>query len=1196
MNNLLLGLCLITTTLLLPPPIVVSAQSSQVAQALETRKIKADRLFNQGVEYFNQGQFTQALRSWEAALGIYQQIENETQAEVKTLRKLGDAYFQLNQYESAFSFHQRYLHLLQQLEGKEAQAKVLARLGDNYRGRKQYERALFFHNQFLSVTQELGNPQPTANALSRVGYTYFLAQQYRHALELYQKSLVLREELDDIQGQAQVLYWLSISYFQQGENDSALRFHQRSLNLYQILVAQAKNQDILRSLAGDLLELGNDYLLLTGEPQPAIDFYQRSLDIFQRLGDKEKEASILLSLGNLALKMQQYEQALELHQQFLRLNQDLGKKVDSELLIIRQAYIYQGQYEGALKLYQNYLAWIQQSGEPAEVAEVMFSIGELYSEVEKYESAIDFYEQSLATFQQSDLSKKQLSPLRKLGDTYLQLREYDLAISFYDKFLAITEQVYGRKSAADFQGRYLGRVFTQAQRYKKAIEFRQQAIATFRELNEREDEAINLKWLGDTYRKVNQYQEAESVYQESLAIFRDLGNQDWEIIVLESLGKLFLEAEQYTSALEFYQQLITKLQEIGNQGEEASTLESLGDALLERQQYELATELYQQYLALIQASGDSIQQVTALNQIGQKYQENQRYESALLYYQQALSISYELQQKTEFSDFDLAGVTLGNIGVFFAAQEQPELAIIFYKAAINNYEQIRAQYTASELVSTSDFASLFLSKHEADYRNLADLLLQQNRILEAQRVLDLLKVQELDNYLNNVRATEDSEKGISERNSERLILQGSQSIFNQEILHSQELTKLEAIPLSQRSTAQKQRIYELRQAQQQLIKQFNHFLHSPQVKASLTQLQQNTGTETLNFEQAKILSDNLARLGKDTVILYPLILEERLELILLTPHTPPLRRTVSVGKKQLNETIIKARRSLTNKVRRDFTALNQLYQWLIEPIEQDLAQAQTKTIIYAPDSQLRYIPLAALYDGNQWLTQRFQINHITALSLTELSTTSSKNLRILAAAWTQGKQNLTIGEQEFSFAGLPFAGVEVNNLAAMIPNTSKRLDQQFSKNLIHEMQNYAIIHLATHAHFVTGEPKDSFIMFGNGEYVTLREVEKWNLNNVDLVVLSACETGVGDILGNGEEILGFGFQMQRAGAKAAIASLWAVDDGGTQELMHRFYSSLQQNNMSKVAALQQAQNNLITTSEWSHPYYWASFFLIGNGL
>jgi CHAT domain-containing protein len=132
-----------------------------------------------------------------------------------------------------------------------------------------------------------------------------------------------------------------------------------------------------------------------------------------------------------------------------------------------------------------------------------------------------------------------------------------------------------------------------------------------------------------------------------------------------------------------------------------------------------------------------------------------------------------------------------------------------------------------------------------------------------------------------------------------------------------------------------------------------------------------------------------------------------------------------------------------------------------------------------------------------------------------------------------------------------------------------------------------------HAAFVPGQPDESFILFGNGDRATLRDIETWNLTYADLVVLSTCETGVSGILGNGEEILGLGYQMQQAGALATIASLWVVDDEGTEVLMNAFYKALRQGN-TKASALRQAQITLLN-SEYNAPYYWAPFIIIGNG-
>jgi CHAT domain-containing protein len=266
-----------------------------------------------------------------------------------------------------------------------------------------------------------------------------------------------------------------------------------------------------------------------------------------------------------------------------------------------------------------------------------------------------------------------------------------------------------------------------------------------------------------------------------------------------------------------------------------------------------------------------------------------------------------------------------------------------------------------------------------------------------------------------------------------------------------------------------------------------------------------------------------------------------------------------------------------------------------------------------------------LHDGKQWLIQRFTLNHITAASLTNFNRKGTRPMQILAAAYSDPQLNyqFQIGEDQFNFNGLKFAGLEVETLAKEIPGTTAFFNKDFNRsNVEPRLGKYSIVHLATHAEFVSKSPHESFILFGSGERVTLADIDKWKLPNVDLVVLSACRTAASGELGSGEEILGFGYQIQRTGAEAAIASLWQVDDGGTQALMNAFYAALENGSKAKAEALRLAQIALITGDytalgkqrglevqqrinsslpsvvgdRLTHPYYWAPFILIGNGL
>lgn len=608
-------------------------------------------------------------------------------------------------------------------------------------------------------------------------------------------------------------------------------------------------------------------------------------------------------------------------------------------------------------------------------------------------------------------------------------------------------------------------------------------------------------------------------------------------------------------------------------------------------------------------------EASTLTSIGKVYSDLREKQQALDYFQQALPLWRAVGNRSGEAH------TLDWLGSIFQYLDQPELAIIFYKQSVNIYESLRDDIQGLD----QEIQATYTESIASTYRRLADVLLAEDRILEAQRVLDLLKVQELDDYFSNVRGTEDTEQGITTRDPETIIIDGYTVILDDAIEVGQALVALSQIPPGDRTPAQREQVKTLRQAKNALSEKFRDFLASDQVQTELDKLRRNTGGENFDLDRyAKNLQSDLAALD-NAVILYPLILDDRLELVVISSDAVPFRHTVDIGRAELNQAILDYRQVLTNHRRLDLaTAQNRgkiLYNLLIAPLAENLTALETKTIIYAPDGQLRYIPLAALYNGEQWLIENYNVNNITAVSLTNFTDRPSRNLAILAGAYTDGRVSIPLGDREITFNALPAAQEEVETLAATIPTTEIRLADDFNATDIPlEVEDYNIIHLATHAKFVSGTPEDSFILFNNQEKQAISDVETWDLNNVDLLVLSACQTAVGDELGDGKEILGLGFQMQRAGAKSTIASLWSVNDRSTQMLMNTFYRILANNpELTKAQAIALAQRALIQNQDpitgdplrgygeavsmapraaphYEHPYYWSPFILIGNGL
>jgi CHAT domain-containing protein/Tfp pilus assembly protein PilF len=912
-----------------------------------------------------------------------------------------------------------------------------------------------------------------------------------------------------------------------------------TLSLSPAVVQAQTNQD--RKAIGDRLFREAEYLNVNDRYERAIAKFQEALLIYQEIGDKVGIGKTLSNIGYVHYKQKEYEQALNYFQQALPIQRELGDGNGQQITLnmMGRTYSEQGyqlvdrnQYREALEKLQQALVIKKKLGQKQSEGLTLNQIGIVYTNLGEYELALDSYQQALA-LPTAYLTEVRAAMLFNTGRLYEALGQYELALNFYNKSL------------------------NSARRPSLSISGQSWDIG---------GEVRNINAIAGIHSKLEKYELALDSYQQALAILKTINDKTekklLEAVTLHGIGLVHLKQGKYELALQFLQQSLTILKPLGNKESEGVMLSNIGKAYFEQGKYELAWNFYQEALVIVQEVGDRADEANVLK----------------------------------------------NIGYLLEKQNQPELAIVFFKQSVNVREVIRKNIKGLP----QEFQQSYTETIAEDYRHLADLLLKQDRVLEAQQVLDLLKVQELEDYLSNVRGNEQTAQGIPNTPSEQQIQQGYEAILDRAIQFGKELAQLESILPANRTPAQQQRIIELRKNQQQITQQFDQFLQSPTVTTLVTQLRQVTGGETLNLANFNSLRDNLQKLQQNAVVLYPLVLDERLELILVTPYSPPIRRTVSIKREELNRVIVELRREISNPsgdIADAEVSAQKLYELLIKPIENDLAQADAKTIIYAPDGQLRYIPLAALHDGKQWLVQRFRINNITAASLTDFNTKPQNNLQVLAAAFTQGSYNFKVGTRDFTMAGLPFAGREVENLAATIPGTTKLLDNQFNRDTVLLMNDYSIVHLATHAAFLSGQPEDSFIMFGNGDRATLRDIKSWSLPNVDLIVLSACQTAVGGKLGNGEEILGFGYQMQRTGARAAIASLWFVDDGGTQVLMDAFYAALKQPNITKAEALRQAQIALIAKQQphnsslqpqvrnrLGHPFYWAPFILIGNGL
>jgi CHAT domain-containing protein/tetratricopeptide (TPR) repeat protein len=952
-----------------------------------------------------------------------------------------------------------------------------------------------------------------------------------------------------------------------------------------------------------------------GEFSQALQLFQQAIAIFQKEGDLYSEARTHNFAGNIHLELKESDKAIASYQEAFKIISKIQPKETKANIEVRTdevltlqnlgfAFNQANNWQKSIETYEQALERSRIIKTPDREATILNNIGQIYVAIGKFSRGIEFLQQSLVVRQSNNDIKNTGGVLLNIGFAYRRLGQFDKALDFYQQAQTVVNKSGDRKIETSILNNIAG-IYRSLGKYSQALVQYKASLELSQKLNLPRQAAITLSNIGAVYNELGQYDNALEYFEQALSQIQKIGDRQSESVFLSNIGLIYDNKAKREQALDYYTKALQIHQELKDLPAQGITLNNIAEVYRVLERNDKAIANYQQSLEILREIGDLSATAVTLSNLGLVYASTKRYSEALNNYQQASAIHQQLGERRG------EAIVLSSLGDLFADRQQPELAILFYKRSVNIRESLRKEVRSLSVGEQKTYARTV----EGTYRDLANLLLKQNRVLEAQQVLDLLKVQELDDYLKNVRGNGETAKGIELLESEQRFFVDYSAIQNRYIQAGKASLDIYKFTPSNRSLEQKQRLRELVSLQENASRQLNTYVQDPTVSSILKQIGRSGGqsgdraSNLANLQQFTSLQKNLQQFSQKTAIFYPLVLEDRLELILVTANGDPIRRTVSIKKEKLNQAIADFRADVRDSGSLDvLIPSQQLYTWLIQPIADDLQKAGVQTIIYAPDGQLRYLPIAALHDGKQWLVERYAINTITAASLTNLGDRPNTSLgksapRVLAGAFATGKYVFDVNGKTFSFTGLPFAGKEVENLVAKLPTSVKFVDRDFSvSSTVAKFKQYNIIHLATHAAFVTGKPEDSFVLFGDGSRASLRDVATWSLQNVDLVILSACETGLGGRLGNGTEIMGFGYQMEYAGAKAAIASLWQVSDGGTQALMEAFYNVLQDPKLTKAEVLATAQRSMINQKStnnpqsFNHPYFWSPFIIIGNGL
>jgi CHAT domain-containing protein/Flp pilus assembly protein TadD len=1142
--------------------------------------------------YGNLNENTKALGYLEQALAISRELKDRLQ-EARILMTFSMIYgFNLTEYTKAVGYLEQALAILR--ESKEPKARslqglTLSALGLFYRPLGEKQKAIDAYNQAQSLYDAENKPKKEAEALSGLAGVYGDLGEGKKEREYLDQALAIHKANNDLPEQASTLTFIAYNYQNLGETEKALKYHQQALEIYR------QTKDLFEQ-ARTLNNIGLVYSS-RGDRPSAEKYIQQGLElqktIQSQLGqDAEYQRNQIIILKLIATSyygLGDTQQRIVYLKQAQTIAHELGRtQVEAELISsIGQAYYELGETQKALDNLNQALKLQREIKDFQGKAKTLVNIASIHTKSGEFQQALDILNQALEISKQKQNVDLEGEIISEMSYVYRDLGAYELSIEESKKVLAIYQKTNPGSvgiTLASIGGAYQGSCFYQKkpEDCHQALDYLEQALISARKQGFFSSEATILGGIAKIYELLKDYPQAITNAKEALQLSRKYKLKNREKDALASLSAAYKGAGDYQNALDASKQSLLLSQQLGDLTSLATVYRYQGVIYTSMKQPQQAIEAYNQQLKLAKQIGDI------------SYQTFPLYKIAII--------------ERDRGNFNQAKTHIETV--------------------IGIVENTRGKVTSQDLRS-SYFATV-----QDYYKFYIDLLMQLHKKdpskgynAEALHISERSRARSLIELLTEARAN--IRKGVNPK-------------LLAEEKRLQQLIDARGKLLQEASN---------KSAQEKLQKEVSDLL--TQQKELQTKIRTSSPKyANLQYPQPLKLPQIQQQLDKDSLLLQYSLGEERSYLWAVTPNSidsyelPP--------RKQIEEAATKFKNDLQQPRGGDLTALSatKLSKLILAPVA-DLGQ---KRLVIVADGALQTIPFAALTDvqtgqkGNS-SSSKYQpliVNHeiVNLPSVTAIATqrqdlkgrkTAPLTLAVLADPVFNTKDcrvtkedcqasdksssigpNLDVGT-EVEQSQLKQAGRNLNrNVLERIQGTRTEADailklvpsnnlQAFDFDANYkwitnpQLSQYRFLHFATHGFADPNNPELSGIVLSlvdkqakpvDRGYLRLGDI--FNLDfAADLVVLSACDTGLGKDV-NGEGLVGLTRGLMYAGAERVAVSLWQVNDDGTAKLMQEFYTEMLRQGKSPTVALRAAQMKLWQDSNWQNPYYWSAFTLQGE--
>jgi CHAT domain-containing protein/tetratricopeptide (TPR) repeat protein len=766
--------------------------------------------------------------------------------------------------------------------------------------------------------------------------------------------------------------------------------------------------------------------------------------------------------------------------------------------------------------------------------------------------------------------------------------------------------------------------------------------------------------LGDWAVPQGQERNALALYQQALSTQKQTGDLSAQAMTLHSLGYFYQEMGDLDSALDYFQQAFGLEQKNGDLSAEGPTLGALAGVFRDRHQPDDARQVYAKAAPMLEQIQNVYWQAMVANNLGTVEADMHNASQARTFYYAALQLAEQIHNTTippytewglgeleesdavssyflalrgakEDGDGNLAGMVDASLMDHFSAKGDPNLAIFFGKEAVDAFQAVRGNLAGM----SNDVQSSFLQKKAGAYRKLAGLLIDQGRYVEAQQILDLLKIQQYADYIN--RPAGNTAGALVRTAAEAAAHRQYQARLTQWVAADAARQKAAAAnkapaPGSASNSA-------AGPPQPAPLPGLNTFLDP--LDASL-QTAPGAKVQQPPVSGMELPLENLLRADPHTAALYTLLGEDHYRVLVITaarrfPGASSVGGDALAAKCRnfldlLRDQKIAPRWDLSvaaqpvgaapaqSPTAKTLAAAEELFGILYAPVQQDLEKMGVTSLVWYLDGALRYIPIAALRDPR---TGHYLVQDEAVVNFSPLGQALQDRAQLSGAAGIgMGISN----SYQSDLPALPAAATELDSVFTDPKRHSSHgplpgpilLNDDFTRSRMEgTVHAQAVVHIASHFVLTPGNDDLSWLLLGGDttggkayhfSMAEFSQDSKVNIRGTRLFTLSACDTGAANERDDGVVMEGMSEAVLEKGAEAVISSLWSVTDASTGDLMSDFYRLwvTSHGQITKAQALRQAERDLIAgkagpgeltatgASRFAAPYYWAPFLLTGN--